>query len=69
MENKAHFSPLICPRKILYALVISRYKDDIIVITQDQGGAEVECNSNDIIQVAIYRIRGIFGSGFNLAVW
>ena len=26
-------------------------KNGIIVITQNQGGAEVECNNNDIIQV------------------
>ena len=32
-----------------YVLVISRYKDDIVAITRDRGGAEVECNSNDII--------------------
>ena len=24
-------------------IVISRYEDDIVVITQDQGGAEVKC--------------------------
>ena len=34
-----------------YVLVISRYKDDVVVITRDQGRAEVECNNNDIIQV------------------
>ena len=34
-----------------YVLVISHYKDDIVVITRDQGGAEVEYNNNDIIQV------------------
>ena len=33
-----------------YVLVISRYKDDI-VITRDRGGAKVECNNNDIIRV------------------
>ena len=32
-------------------LVIFRYKSDVIVITQDQGRAKVECNNNDIIQV------------------
>ena len=37
--------------KTKYVLVISRYKDDIIVITRDLGRAEVECNNNDIIQV------------------
>ena len=31
-----------------YILVISHYKDDV-VITRDQGRAEVECNKNDII--------------------
>ena len=34
---------------VLFVLVISCYKDDIVVITQDQGRAEVECNDNDII--------------------
>ena len=33
----------------LFVLVTSCYKDDIVVITQDQGRAEVECNDNDII--------------------
>ena len=33
----------------MYVSVISRYKDDIIVITQ--GRAEVECNNNDIIRM------------------
>ena len=33
---------------LLYVLVISRYKDDIVVITRDRGGAEVECNNNII---------------------
>ena len=33
----------------MYALVVSHYKDDIVVNTQDRGGAEVECNNNDII--------------------
>ena len=37
-----------------YVLVISHYKDDIIVITQEQGGAEVECNDNDVICVMKY---------------
>ena len=32
-----------------YVLVISRYKDDIVVITLDRGRAEVECNNNNII--------------------
>ena len=27
---------------------ISRYKDDIVVITRDRGGAEVKCNNNII---------------------
>ena len=40
--------------KVLHVLVISRYKDDIIVITQDRGGTEVKCNNNDIIQVREY---------------
>ena len=35
----------------IYVLVISCYKDDIVVITRDRGGAEVECNNNDIIRV------------------
>ena len=35
----------------VYVLVISCCKDDIIVITRDRGGAEVECNNNDIIRV------------------
>ena len=30
---------------------ITLYEDDIVVITQDQGKAEVECNKNNIIQV------------------
>ena len=34
----------------IYVLVISQYKNDI-VITRDRGGAEVECNNNDIIRV------------------
>ena len=34
-----------------YVIVISRCKDDIIVITRDRGRAEVECNNNDIIRV------------------
>ena len=32
-----------------YYVVISRYKDAIIVITRDKGGADGECNNNDII--------------------
>ena len=35
----------------MYVIVISQYEDDIVVITQDQGGVEVECNNNDIIRV------------------
>ena len=42
-------------------LVISRYKvisllfkDDIIVITRNRGGAEVECNNKDVIRVTGY---------------
>ena len=35
----------------MYVLVISRYKDDIVVITWGLGRAEVECKNNDIIQV------------------
>ena len=31
-----------------YVLVISLYKDDIVVITEDRGRAEVECNNNGI---------------------
>ena len=38
-----------------YVLVISHYKDDIIAITQEQGGAEVECNHNDVICVMGYK--------------
>ena len=38
----------------MYVLVISRYEDDIVVITQDRGGAEVECNNNNIIRVTGY---------------
>ena len=38
-------------KPLQYVLVISRYKDDIVVITQDRGGAEAECNNNDIIRV------------------
>ena len=34
---------------LVFVLVISCYKDDIIVITPDQGRAEVGCNDNDII--------------------
>ena len=34
----------------IYVIVISQYEDDIIVITQDRGRAEVECNNNDIIK-------------------
>ena len=30
-------------------LVISHYTDDIAVITQDRGGAEIKRNNNDII--------------------
>ena len=33
----------------VYVIVISRYEDEIIVITQDRGRAEFECNNNDII--------------------
>ena len=32
----------------MYGLVISCYKDDI-VITQDRSRAEIECNNKDII--------------------
>ena len=32
-------------------LVISCDKDDMVVITGDQGGAEVECNNNNTIWV------------------
>ena len=35
--------------KNTYVLVISSYKDDIVVVTQDRGGAKVKCNNNDII--------------------
>ena len=31
----------------IYVLVISRYKDDSVIITRDQGGAEVKCNNNE----------------------
>ena len=34
-----------------YVIAISRYEDDIVVITQDQGGAKDERNNNDIIRV------------------
>ena len=37
------------PKEKPHVLVISHYKDDIVVITQDQGGVKVECNNNDII--------------------
>ena len=40
-------------RSMYYVIVISRYEDDIVVITQDQGGAKVERNNNDI------RVNGI----------
>ena len=33
---------------------ISCYKDDITVVIQNQGGAKVKCNNNDIIQVTGY---------------
>ena len=33
---------------MIYVLVISYYKDNIVVITQDRDEAEVTCNNNDI---------------------
>ena len=33
---------------------ISHYKNDVVVITQDRGRAEVKCNNNDIIRVTGY---------------
>ena len=33
---------------------ITLYEDDIVVITRDRGGAEVECNNNNIIRVTGY---------------
>ena len=36
---------------MVYVIVISRYEGDIIVITRVRGGAEDECNNNDIIRV------------------
>ena len=35
----------------LLVIVISRYENDIVVITRDLGSASVSCNNNDIIQV------------------
>ena len=35
----------------MYVIAIAHYEGDIIVITQVRGGAEDECNNNDIIQV------------------
>ena len=35
---------------IYNVIVISRYEDDIVVITRDRGAAKVECNNNDIIR-------------------
>ena len=41
-----------CSLRCMYCvIVISRYEDDIVVITQDHGGAKVERNNNDIIRV------------------
>ena len=37
----------------MYGLVISCYKDDII-ITQDRSRAEVECSNKDIIRMKGY---------------
>ena len=37
----------------MYVIVISRYEYDIIVITRVRGGAEDECNNNDIIRVNV----------------
>ena len=39
---------------LYYVLVISRYKDDILVITRDRGRAEVKCNNNDIMNITGY---------------
>ena len=36
-------------RLLSITVVIYHYKDDIVFITQDQGGDEVECNNIDII--------------------
>ena len=51
MENKAHFVPLICPRKVQYSIVKSQYEYDIIFNTQRQGGTEAEGNKNNIPQI------------------
>ena len=39
----------VCMCVCMYVLVISRYKGDIVVITQDRGGAKFECNNIDVI--------------------
>ena len=38
-----------------YYVVMSHYKDDITVTTQNRGGAEVQCNNNDIIRVTEHK--------------
>ena len=32
----------------ILVIVIPLYENDIVLITLDQGGAEVKCNNNDI---------------------
>ena len=45
---------LALPDVLFYVFAISHYKDNIVVITRDRGGAKVECNTNDIISVMGY---------------
>ena len=39
----------VCMCVCMYVLVISRYKGNIVPITQDRGGAKFECNNIDVI--------------------
>ena len=38
----------------VFVLVISHYKGDIVVITRNRGGAEVEYNNNNIVRIMGY---------------
>ena len=45
---------LALPDVLFCVFAISYYKDNIVVILRDRGGAKVECNTNDIIWVMGY---------------
>ena len=47
-------TPICIDYMYRYLLIISYFKDDIVVIAQYQGEAKVECNNSDIVRVTGY---------------